>query len=132
MILLEGISAAVSIRNGELAVRTGRKIADALAVLKALENNALQRLAGILVDFGDGNVLLHHIGNSEESRVLGIVFDGEYLFVQYILRVGDNLLRLISTRLGIRQPDTAISAGGVIAEQLAVLVDGESDASIGL
>ena len=128
VILLKGISAAVSIRNGKLAVCAGRKVADALAVLEALENNTLQRFTGILVDLGDGNVLLHHIGNSEESRVLGIVFDGEYLFVQYILRVGDNLLRLISTRLGIRQPDTAISAGGVIAEQLAVLVDGESDA----
>ena len=84
MILLEGVSAAVCVGNRKLAVRTGRKIADALAVLKALENNALQRLAGILVDLGDGNVLLHHIGNSEESRVLGIVFDGEHLFVQHI------------------------------------------------
>ena len=128
MIFAESISAAVCVGDRELAVRAGRKVADALAVLKALENNALQRFTSILVNLGDGNVLLHHIGNSEESRVLGIVFDGEYLFVQYILRVGDNLLRLISTRLGIRQPDTAISAGGVIAEQLAVLVDGESNA----
>ena len=128
VILLKGISAAVSIRNGKLAVCAGRKVADALAVLKALENNALQRFTSILVNLGDGNVLLHHIGNSEESRVLGIVFDGEYLFVQHIFRVGDDLLRLISARLCIREPDTAICAGGVIAEQLAVLVDGESDA----
>ena len=42
-----------------------------------------------------------------------------------IFRVGNDLLCLISTRLGIRQPDTAIRAGGVVAEQLAVLVDGK-------
>ena len=128
VILAESISAAVSIRNGKLAVRAGGKVANALTVLEALENNTLQRFTGILVNLGDGNVLLHHIGNSEESRVLGIVFDGEYLFIQHILRVGNDLLRLISARLCIREPDTAICAGGVIAEQLAVLVDGESDA----
>ena len=128
VILLKGISAAVSIRNGKFAVRAGRKVADALTVLKALENNALQRLAGILVDLGDGNILLHYIGDGKESRILGIIFDGEYLFIQHILRVGNDLLRLISARLCIREPDTAICAGGVIAEQLAVLVDGESDA----
>ena len=93
-----------------------------------MENNTLQRFTGILVNLGDGNVLLHHIGNSEESRVLGIVFDGEYLFIQHILRVGDDLLRLISARLCIREPDTTVCAGGVVAEQLAVLVDGKSDA----
>ena len=125
VILLEGVSAAVSIRNGKLAVRAGGKVADALAVLEALENNTLQRFTGILVNLGDGNVLLHHIGNSEERRVLGIVFDGEYLFIQHILRVGDDLLRLISARLCIRKPDTTICAGGVVAEQLAVLVDGK-------
>ena len=125
MILLEGVSAAVSIRNGKLAVRAGGKVANALTVLEALENNTLQRFTGILVNLGDGNVLLHHIGNSEESRVLGIVFDGEYLFIQHILRVGDDLLRLISARLCIRKPDTTICAGGVVAEQLAVLVDGK-------
>ena len=93
-----------------------------------MENNTLQRFTGILVNLGDGNVLFHHIGNGEKGRILAVVFDGEYLFIQHILRVGDDLLCLIGTRLGIRQPDTAISAGGVIAEQLAVLVDGESDA----
>ena len=128
VILAESISAAVSIRNGELAVRAGGKVADALAVLKALENNALQRLAGILVDLGDGNILLHYIGNSEKGRILGIIFDGEYLFIQHILRVGNDLLRLISTRLCIREPDTTVCAGGVVAEQLAVLVDGKGDA----
>ena len=125
VILLKGISAAVSIRNGELAVRTGRKIADALTVLEALENNTLQRFTGILVDLGDGNVLLHHIGNSEESRVLAVILDRKDLFIKDILRVSDDLLCLISTRLGIREPDTTICAGGVIAEQLAVLVDGK-------
>ena len=125
VILAESISAAVSIRNGKLAVRAGGKVANALTVLEALENNTLQRFTGILVNLGDGNVLLHHIGNSEESRVLGIVFDGEYLFIQHILRVGDDLLRLISARLCIRKPDTTICAGGVVAEQLAVLVDGK-------
>ena len=128
VILAESISAAVCVGDRELAVRAGGKVADALAVLEALENNTLQRFTSILVDLGDGNVLLHHIGNSEESRVLGIVFDGEHLFIKDIFRIGDDLLRLISTRLCIRQPDTAISAGGVIAEQLAVLVDGESNA----
>ena len=126
MILLEGVCAAVSVGDREFTVCAGGKVANALAVLEALEYNALQRLAGILVNLSDGNILLHHIRNSEERRVLGIVLNGEYLFVQYILRVGDNLLRLISTRLGIRQPDTAICAGGVVAEQLAVLVDGKS------
>ena len=128
VILLKGISAAVSIRNGKLAVRAGGKVADALAVLKALENNALQRLAGILVDLGDGNVLLHHIGNSEESRVLAVVFDSEHLFIEDIFRIGNDLLCLIGTRLCIRKPDTTVCAGGVVAEQLAVLVDGESNA----
>ena len=123
VILLKGISAAVSIRNGKLAVCAGRKVADALAVLKALENNALQRFTGILVNLGDGNILLHHIGNSEESRILAVVFDGEYLFIQHILRVGDDFLGLICARLCIRKPDTTICAGGVVAEQLAVLID---------
>ena len=125
VILLKGISAAVSIRNGKLAVCAGRKVADALAVLEALENNTLQRFTGILVNLGDGNVLLHHIGNSEESRILAVVFDGEYLFIQHILRVGNDLLCLIGTRLCIRKPDTTICAGGVVAEQLAVLIDGK-------
>ena len=93
-----------------------------------MENNTLQRFTGILVNLGDGNILLHYIGNSEERRVLGIVFDGEYLCIQHILRVGDDLLRLISARLCIREPDTTVCAGGVVAEQLAVLVDGKSDA----
>ena len=128
VILLKGISAAVSIRNGKLAVCAGRKVADALAVLETLENNTLQRFTGILVNLGDGNVLFHHIGNGEKGRILAVVFDGEYLFVQHIFRVGNDLLRLIGTRLCIREPDTTVCAGGVIAEQLAVLVDGESNA----
>ena len=41
VILLKGISAAVRIRNRELAVRAGGKVADALPVLEALEYNAL-------------------------------------------------------------------------------------------
>ena len=128
MIFAESISAAVCVGNREFTVCTGGKVADALAVLKALKNNALQRFTSILVNLGDGNVLLHHIGNSEESRILAVVFDGEYLFIQHILRVGNDLLCLISTRLCIREPDTTVCAGGVIAEQLAVLVDGKGDA----
>ena len=128
VILAESISAAVSVGDRELAVRAGGKVANALTVLEALENNTLQRFTSILVNFSDRNVLFHDVGDHEKCGIFAVVFDGEYLFVQYILRVGDNLLRLISTRLGIRQPDTAISAGGVIAEQLAVLVDGKGDA----
>ena len=128
VILAESISAAVRVGDRELAIRAGRKVADALAVLETLENNTLQRFTGILVNLGDGNVLFHHIGNGEKGRILAVVFDGEYLFVQHIFRVGNDLLRLIGTRLCIREPDTTVCAGGVIAEQLAVLVDGESNA----
>lgn len=67
VILLEGVSAAVGVGDRELAVRAGGKVADALAVLKALENNALQRLAGILVDLGDGNILLITLGMVKKS-----------------------------------------------------------------
>ena len=102
VILLEGVSAAVCVGNRKLAVRAGRKVADALAVLKALENNALQRFTSILVNFSDRNVLFHDVGDHEKCGIFAVVFDGEYLFIQYILRVGDNLLRLISTRLGIQ------------------------------
>ena len=128
VILLKGISAAVSIRNGKLAVCAGRKVADALTVLEALENNTLQRFTSILVNFSDRNVLFHDVGDHEKCGIFAVVFDGEHLFIEDIFRIGDDLLRLISTRLGIRQPDTAIRAGCVVAEQLAVLVDGESDA----
>ena len=128
MIFLEGVCAAVCVGDRELAIRAGGKVADALAVLKALENNALQRFTGILVNLGDGNVLFHDVGDHEKCGIFAVVFDGEHLFIEDIFRIGNDLLCLISTRLGIRQPDTAIRAGGVIAEQLAVLVDGESNA----
>ena len=128
MIFLEGVCAAVRVGDRELAIRAGGKVANALTVLEALENNTLQRFTSILVNFSDRNVLFHDVGDHEKCGIFAVVFDGEYLFIQHILRVGNDLLCLIGTRLGIRQPDTAISAGGVIAEQLAVLVDGESDA----
>ncbi len=76
------ICAAVCIVDDERTVRSGREHADAPAILEALEYNALHGFTRILVDLGDGNVLLHHIGNSEESRILAVVFDGEYRFIQ--------------------------------------------------
>ena len=123
VILLKGISAAVSIRNGKLAVCAGRKVADALTVLEALENNTLQRFTSILVNFSDRNVLFHDVGDHEKCGIFAVVFDGEYLFIQHILRVGDDFLGLICARLCIRKPDMTICAGGVVAEQLAVLID---------
>ena len=123
VILLKGISAAVSIRNGKLAVRAGGKVANALTVLEALENNTLQRFTSILVNFSDRNVLFHDVGDHEKCGIFAVVFDGEYLFIQHILRVGDDFLGLICARLCIRKPDTTICAGGVVAEQLAILID---------
>ena len=90
-----------------------------------MENNTLQRFTSILVNFSDRNVLFHDVGDHEKCGIFAVVFDGEYLFIQHILRVGNDLLCLISTRLCIREPDTTVCAGGVVAEQLAVLVDGK-------
>ncbi len=128
MILAESISAAVSIRDRKLAVCAGRKVANALTVLKSLKNNALQRFTSILVDFSDRNVLFHDVGDHEKCGILAIVFNGKRRFIEYILRIGDSFLSLICTRLRIREPNATVRAGGVVAEQFAVLINGKSNA----
>ena len=128
MILFEGISTRLGIRNGESTICAGGKVANALTIAASLENNTLQRLAGVLVDLLDGNIFLQLVRNGEEGRILRIILNGEHFSVQHILRVGDDLLRLISTRFRIRQPDTAGRVRGVVAEQLAVAVDGKGHA----
>ena len=81
VILAESISAAVSIRDRKLAVCAGRKVANALTVLKSLKNNALQRFTSILVDFSDRNVLFHDVGDHEKCGILAIVLNGKRRFI---------------------------------------------------
>ena len=114
------VCAGFRVVDGKRAVRAGREHADALAVLKALKYNTLHRFAGIKVNFLYDNVLFAGIGNREERRVFTVILNRKRRFIDDVPRISYNLLGLISTRLCIRKPDTAIFIRGVVAQQLTI------------